>query len=131
MNEEQTMVRAFHQKFGFTINETPTHISFELGEVRHHHTLKEMEELKQAIDNDDLIEIADALADLLYFIYGTGVAYGIDLKPVFAEVHRSNMTKERPDPNKYVDTKAVKGKNYSPPDINSIIVVTKGGKEDE
>ena len=117
------MVAEFHRKFGFTENHSPTQIYRELGRVRHHHTLKEMDELRNAIENCDLVEVADALGDLLYFIYGTGVAYGIDLEPIFAEIHRSNMTKERPDPDVYVDAKAVKGKNYTPPDISSIIEV--------
>ena len=53
------------------------------------------------------IKIADALADLLYFIYGTAVAYGIDMESVFLEIHRSNMTKIRPAGGG--DKKAVKG----------------------
>jgi len=121
MNQEQLMVKEFHQKFGFTINDTPTQIDMSLGSVRHTHTLKEMDELLSAIATENLVEIADALGDVLYFIYGTGVAYGVDLEPVFAEIHRSNMTKERPDPTQYIDAKAVKGKDYSPPDIESII----------
>lgn len=121
MNREQKMVYDFHEKFGFTLNITPTHIDHELGLVRHYHTEKEMEELKQAIEEDDLVKIADALGDVLYFVYGTGLAYGLDLEPVFAEIHRSNMTKDRPDPKQYIDAKAVKGPDYMPPDIASII----------
>jgi len=121
MNQEQAMVRAFHKKFGFTTNDTPVLIDPELGLVRHMHTIKEMDELEAAIVEENLVEIADALGDVLYFIYGTGAAYGIDLQQVFAEIHRSNMTKDRPDPNVYVDAKAVKGPNYTPPDIASII----------
>ena len=121
MNQEQAMVKTFHEKFGLTTNETPTQIDSELGRIRHWHTEFEMAELKVAIIQEDLVKIADALADVLYFIYGTGVAYGIDLEPVFAEVHRSNMTKDRPDPKQYIDAKAVKGPEYIPPDIESII----------
>jgi len=131
MNKEQRMVAEFHTKFGFTSNQYPTLINSELGLVRHHHTLKEMDELRSAIEKESLVAIADALGDLLYFIYGTGVAYGIDLEPVFAEIHRSNMTKERPHSTVYVDTKAVKGTDYSPPDISSIIVRLTNRSEDE
>ncbi len=119
MNPEQQMVKDFHNKFGFTVNNTPTLIDAELGQIRHYHTEKELEELEAAILDNDLVEIADALADLLYFVYGTGVAYGLDLETIFAEVHRSNMSKERPLGGG--DRKAVKGNNYSPPDIESII----------
>lgn len=119
MNKEQQMVQDFHTKFGFTINETPTLIDMELGAIRHFHTEKELRELADAIAQRDLVEIADALADLLYFVYGTGVAYGLDLESIFAEVHRSNMTKERPEGGG--DKKAVKGTDYTPPDIASIL----------
>lgn len=120
MNKEQVMVREFHKKFGFTINEKPTIISSELGNVRQKHTLKELEELQEAMDSKDIVEIADALGDIQYFLYGTAVAYGIDMEPIFAEIHRSNMTKERPDPTQYIDAKAVKGPNYSPPNLRYI-----------
>lgn len=121
MNKEQKMVRRFHKKFGFTLNEIPTNIDRELGMIRHKHTLREMDELREAIETGNLTKIADALADSLYLLYGTAVAYGIDLEPVFAEIHRSNMTKDRPNPDKDVDAKALKGENYSPPDLESII----------
>lgn len=54
---------------------------------------EELRELSEAIDADDLVEIADALADLCYVVIGTAVAYGIPLDKVFEEVHRSNMKK--------------------------------------
>ena len=119
MNVAQEMVYEFHRKFEFTRNLVPTLIDTELGLIRHKHTLEEMEELRQAIESQNMIAIADALCDVLYFIIGTGVAYGIPLEAIFAEVHRSNMTKERPLGGG--DAKAVKGKDYSPPDIASII----------
>jgi len=121
MNREQKMVYSFHEKFGFTLNISPTPIDPELGKVRHFHTEKEMDELLGAIEDENLVKIADALGDLLYFIYGTGVAYGIDLEPVFAEIHRSNMTKQRPDSTQCTDAKAVKGVDYSAPNLESII----------
>ncbi len=121
LNKEQSMVAEFHRKFGFTINSSPTRIDRELGRVRHYHTSNELAELGTAIEQDDLVEVADALGDLLYFIYGTGVAYGIDLGVVFAEIHRSNMSKERPDPTQYVDAKAVKGADYTPPNLEAIL----------
>jgi len=119
MNQEQQMVWDFHAKFDFTRNLVPTLIDTDLGLVRHKHTLEEMAELKKAIKAQDLVSISDALCDVLYFIIGTGVAYGIPLEEVFAEVHHSNMSKERPPGGG--DAKAVKGKDYFKPDIASII----------
>lgn len=130
MNREQNMVKEFHKKFGFTISEAPTIVDTELGLVRHKHTLEEMGELENAILEGDIIKIADALGDLLYFIYGTGVAYGIPLGSVFKEIHRSNMSKERPDPTVYIDAKAVKGEDYSPPNLNTLFI-SNNGKEKE
>ena len=76
---------------------------------------EELAELIKAFHEDDIVEIADALADLAYVIYGTADICGIDLDPVIAEVHRSNMTK---DPGYF---KPVKGKNYSPPNIREVL----------
>jgi len=107
MNKEQKMVLDFHRKNGFTINESPILIDERLWKIRHDHTLDELEELQVAHHQGNLVGVADALSDLIYFLYGTAVAYGIDLEPVFDEIHRSNMTKDRPSG----DRKAVKGLN--------------------
>jgi len=123
MNREQQMVWDFHTKFGFTRNMTPTLIDPELGLIRHKHTLEEMHELEMAIKSDDLVAIADALGDVLYFIIGTGVAYGVPLARVFSEIHHSNMTKDKPEGGG--DKKAMKGRKYIPPNIESIIKQTK------
>lgn len=79
-------------------------------------------ELKvSAVEDADLVEVADGLADLHYVAYcGTGLACGIDMEPVFAEVHRSNMTKFI-DGTFRADGKYLKGPNYSKPDIKSIL----------
>lgn len=119
MSEQQEKVKEFHQKLGFTVNETPTLISIELGLIRHKDTLKEMTELISAILDEDLIEIADALGDVMYLIRGTAAAYGLPIDRVFNEIHRSNMTKERPPGGG--DAKAVKGKGYRPPDLSFIL----------
>lgn len=70
-----------------------------------------------------LIEIADALTDLLYVVYGAGHAYGIDLDKCFAEVQRSNMSKLGEDGKaiKREDGKVLKGPNYSPPNLRKIL----------
>lgn len=83
---------------------------------------EEFDELQWAVDNRDMVEVADALADILYVVYGMGHSFGIDLDACFDEVQRSNMSK-------LVDGKAVKdefgkvmkGSNFSAPDLSKWI----------
>ncbi len=84
---------------------------------------EELQELHEAIADENLIEIADALTDLLYVVYGAGHTFGIDLDKTFAEVHRSNMSKLGEDgkPIRRDDGKILKGPNYSPPDLTFIL----------
>lgn len=85
---------------------------------------EEFHEYLEGEANNDLVEIADALGDILYIAYGTAVAYGLPLDEIFDEIHRSNMSKLDPDtglPIYREDGKVLKGKAYSPPDIKRII----------
>ena len=84
---------------------------------------EELDELQYGIDNKDIVEIADALTDLLYVVYGAGHAFGIDLDECFSEVHRSNMSKLGPNfkPIKREDGKVLKPDTYSPPDLKTIL----------
>jgi predicted HAD superfamily Cof-like phosphohydrolase len=83
---------------------------------------EELGELIDAIDAHDMVEVADALADLLYVVYGAGVAFGINLNDVFAEVHRSNMTKiVNGKAIKNADGKVIKPLSYEPPDIAAVL----------
>lgn len=84
---------------------------------------EELEELKVALKNKNIVEVADALTDLLYVIYGAGQSFGIDLDCCFFEVHRSNMSKLGTDgrPIYREDGKVLKGVGYSPPDLLSIL----------
>tara|TARA_S200000501_G_scaffold174492_1_gene164202 strand:+ start:1751 stop:2131 length:381 start_codon:yes stop_codon:yes gene_type:complete len=86
---------------------------------------EELDELHYAIDNKDLVEVADALTDLLYVIYGAGHAFGIDLDECFKEVHASNMSKLGPDgkPIKREDGKVLKPDTYFPPDLKNILEI--------
>lgn len=86
---------------------------------------EELDELQYAIDNTDIVEIADALTDLLYVVYGAGHAFGIDLDECFQEVHRSNLSKLGPDfrPIKREDGKVMKPDTYSPPDLKLVLDV--------
>ena len=85
---------------------------------------EELTELHEAMVNEDIIEIADALTDLLYVVYGAGHAYGIDLDRCFAEVHRSNMSKV--GGHKRADGKWVKPAHYSPARIAPILDAQRG-----
>ena len=109
MNKMQKQVKEFMIPGGYPVYEKPiTGLKFEeelilpTGDVvqfedhllsRVEWLREEVDELKQAILANDIVEIADAIADLAYFVFGTAVSTGIDLEPVFDEVHRSNMAK--------------------------------------
>lgn len=82
-----------------------------------------LEEFKPAAEAGDIVEMADALTDILYVVYGAGVAFGIPLDECFAEVHRSNMSKAGPDgrPMRREDGKILKGPNYFRPNLSAIL----------
>ena len=84
---------------------------------------EELEELQYAIDNQNMVDTADALTDLLYVVYGAGHAFGIDLDDCFKEVHQSNLSKLRPDfrPIKREDGKVLKPDTYFPPDLKTVL----------
>ena len=79
------------EAFGQKVELEPTWPDFNTRELRLELIQEELDELAQAIDERDMVQIADALTDLLYVVYGAGHAFGIDLDECFAEVHRSNM----------------------------------------
>lgn len=80
---------------------------------------EEAEEFRDAVEAGDLVGVADAIADLLYVVYGAARTFGIPVREVFAEVHRSNMAKLNDDGEPIVrsDGKVMKGPNFSPPDL--------------
>jgi len=86
---------------------------------------EELDELHLAVDNQNMVEVADALTDLLYVVYGAGHAFGIDLDECFAEVHRSNLSKLGTDfkPIKREDGKVLKPDTYSPPDLKTVLAI--------
>ena len=86
---------------------------------------EELDELHLGIDNQDIVEVADALTDLLYVVYGAGHALGIDLDECFQEVHQSNMSKLGEDGRaiKREDGKVLKPDTYFPPDLKSVLSV--------
>ena len=84
---------------------------------------EEVGELRQAIQDKDMVEVADALTDILYGVYGAGHAFGIDLDECYNEVHRSNLTKLGEDgyPMKNAEGKVIKGPNYEEPDLQQFL----------
>lgn len=90
-----------------------------INKLRYDLIKEELEEFKVALKKRDIIEVADALGDLLFVVYGAGCQYGIDLEPVFEEIYKSNLTKAGGKVNK--KGKITKGKNYKAPNLYKII----------
>ncbi len=116
-------VENFMLAFGQDIKVSPELADFNTAELRLDLINEEVQELSIAIDNDDIVEIADALTDILYVVYGAGHAYGIDLDECFNEVHDSNMSKLGEDgrPIYRADGKVLKGPDYFPPDLEGVL----------
>ena len=116
-------VKKFMETFGQEIREKAGFPDDKITSLRYELIKEELDELKVAIDNKDIKEVADALTDILYVTYGAGHAFGIDLDKCFEEVQNSNMSKldENGKP-KYNDAgKVMKGPNYFKPDLSKFI----------
>lgn len=109
----------FMEAFNQEVLYVPTLPDFNLAALRLDLIEEEVQELRDGLGNQDLLEIADALTDILYVVYGAGHAFGIDLDDCFNEVHRSNMTKLGEDgrPLYREDGKVMKGPNYEEPNL--------------
>ena len=112
-------VAEFHKKYQQAIREKPSLSDEKIRALRIRLLQEEFLEYKDAENFDQLIKIADALADMVYVICGTALEYGIPLQAVFEEVHRSNMTKEF----RGHGEKVGKGADYEKPKIKEIIHV--------
>ncbi len=115
---------AFHSAFGLPVRERPTvDIPPEEAHLRQALLDEEVDELRLAVQEGDVVGIADALADIVYIACGTAHAYGIDLDAVVAEVHRSNMSKlggvGRPVYRE--DGKVLKGPSYEAPQVAAVL----------
>ena len=119
------LVEDFMEAMGQEVNAVPTWPEQEIQRLRLDLIEEELDELHYAIDNKDMVEIADALGDLLYVVYGAGHAFGIDLDECFKEIHASNMSKLGPDgkPIKREDGKVLKPDTYFPPDLKNILEI--------
>ena len=113
----------FMEAFGQRVEMEPTWPDFNTRELRLELIQEELEELSDAVADRDMIQIADALTDLLYVVYGAGHAFGLDLDECFEEVHRSNMSKlgENGRPIHREDGKVMKGPGYFEPDLEGIL----------
>jgi predicted HAD superfamily Cof-like phosphohydrolase len=120
MTDEQRMVADFHRTFDICVADTPAVPDNATRALRDRLVTEEADELRRALQQQDLVGIAKELADLLYVVYGTAVSCGIDLEPVFREVHRSNMSKV--NGHKRADGKWVKPPDYSPACIQPILL---------
>tara|TARA_B110000503_G_scaffold139019_1_gene226414 strand:- start:5004 stop:5405 length:402 start_codon:yes stop_codon:yes gene_type:complete len=117
------LVGDFMEVFGQIVELDPRMPDSDTMDLRVSLIEEELGELKEAIANDDIVEVADALTDLLYVIYGAGHSFGIDLDECFAEVHGSNMSKLGADgqPIYREDGKVLKGANYYAPNLKSVL----------
>ena len=112
-------VKIFMETFGQEVKNKPSFSSDRINTLRYNLIKEELNELKLALDNKDLLEVADALTDILYVTYGAGHAFGINLDKCFEEIQNSNMSKldnnGRPIFNEY--GKVMKGPKYSKPNL--------------
>ena len=113
----------FMHSFGQETLSRPTLPDNELADLRLDLIQEEVDELQVALERKDIVEIADALTDILYVTYGAGHAFGLDLDECFEEVHQSNMSKLGIDgkPIYREDGKVLKGRGYKPPQLGRII----------
>ena len=124
MNELKK-VNEFHEAFGVDVLEAPKIPSKGRCELRQNILQEEVDELKKAWETGDIVEVADALADIHYVLMGTVLEFGLQDKyeQIFKEVHRSNMSKldENGKPVYREDGKVIKSRLYSKPEIADII----------
>ena len=118
-------VKEFMESFGQEVKSKPKWPNDETMELRIDLIEEELGEFKDAILSADgtLVDVADALSDLLYVVYGAGHSFGLDLDACFKEVHRSNMSKldENGEPIYREDGKVLKGPDFTEPDLESMI----------
>ena len=118
-------VGTFMKTFGQEVKTKPSFSTDKINRLRLDLIREELDELTQAMDNKDLLEVADALTDILYVTYGAGHAFGINLDKCFEEVQNSNMSKLGED-NKPIYNekgKVMKGPKYFKPNLKKILFI--------
>ncbi|MFJ1474747.1 hypothetical protein ACILE9_10855 [Capnocytophaga cynodegmi] len=126
MQNKLKSVADFHKAFGLGIKQEPTiNLKDEIINLRFKLMAEENEEYLEAARNKDIVEVADALGDMLYILCGTIIEHGLQhkIEEVFSEIHRSNMSKldENGNPIYREDGKVMKGANYFKPNIAKIL----------
>jgi predicted HAD superfamily Cof-like phosphohydrolase len=126
MKDKIEAVKAFHTAFKIGHRETPkADLGLEKNMLRYKLMREENEEYLEAANDNDLVEVADALGDMLYILCGTIIEHGLQYKieEVFDEIQRSNMSKlgENGEPIYREDGKVLKGPNYFKPHIESVL----------
>tara|TARA_B110000967_G_C18700420_1_gene467526 strand:+ start:45 stop:419 length:375 start_codon:yes stop_codon:yes gene_type:complete len=116
-------VKNFMKTFDQEVKKTPSFSTDKINKLRYDLIKEELDELKVAMVNNDLLEVADALTDILYVTYGAGHAFGIDLDKCFEEVQSSNMSKldENGKPIYNESGKVMKGPNYFKPNLSKYL----------
>ena len=116
-------VKTFMETFGQEVKTKPSFSTDKINNLRYDLIKEELEELRVAMENKDILEVADALTDILYVTYGAGHAFGIDLDKCFEEVQQSNMSKldEQGKPIYNDDGKVMKGPKYFKPDLTKFV----------
>ena len=116
-------VKTFMGTFGQEVKTKPSFSTDKINSLRYELIKEELEELKVAMENKDLLEVADALTDILYVTYGAGHAFGINLDKCFEEVQSSNMSKlgEDSKPIYNESGKVMKGPKYFKPDLTKFV----------
>ena len=116
-------VGTFMKTFGQEVKTKPAFSTDKINKLRLDLIKEELSELTEAMNNKDLLEVADALTDILYVTYGAGHAFGINLDKCFEEVQNSNMSKldENGKPIYNEFGKVMKGPNYFKPDLSKFI----------
>lgn len=130
LKKAQVEVQEWMKKAGQECPDKPTIASEEVAYLRYKLINEEFTELQTGMDLEQLVTIADAIGDLLYVVLGTAVAYGIDMEPVWHEIHRSNMTKFI-DGQRREDGKWIKGPSYSPANLRPIIETQMNKKSED
>ena len=116
-------VKIFMETFGQEIKNKASFSSEKINDLRYELIREELDEFKEALKNKDILEVADALTDILYVTYGAGHAFGIDLNKCFEEVQQSNMSKldEKGKPIYNESGKVMKGPSYFKPDLTKFV----------
>lgn len=120
MNKWQADLVSFHEKFGLDISATPGFPPTTVEKLRINLIEEEMKETIKALEDGNLVEIADGITDAIYALLGTAVSYGIDINPVWREVHKTNMAKVGGKVRE--DGKILKPEGWTAPNIASILI---------